>query len=790
MKENSSFYSLTSDDVHKLYVDLIETSQDLIWQCDSQGRYTYLNPAWEETFGYSLDEMIGRRFSDFQTPEMAKRDMQEFDRLMHGGIVKGYETIHIGKNGHPIHLSFNAKSVQNEKGVIVGTCGSAFGITNRKLAEEALRESENKLRTISDNLPEGGVYQIDSGTKGEQRCFTYLSAGMARLHDIRIEDALQNALLIYNQVIEEDRPLIAQRETEALATMMPFSVEVRVTMSSGQIRWRLFTSAPRRLFNQHIVWDGIEFDITERKLMEAALRKSEARYRTINELISDYTFEIAVTADGSVYLAETSENFNRITGRSKEDALTIDSWNKIFHPDDLSKVMAALGLLLNEGVPVDLECRSFVHQSTMRWIHIVAKAVCSESNKKPSCIIGSIKDITRRKKAEEERQRLEHRLNQSQKLESLGVLAGGIAHDFNNLLGGIFGYIDTALSEPSPILRNEYLSKALVTIERTRALTRQLLTFAKGGAPVMKVENFTSFIQETVQFALSGASVSCQFDIPNDLWFCEIDKNQISQVIDNIVINAVQAMPSGGMITVCAKNSAFKEHEHPLLKAGRYVCLSIKDQGIGIPHEYLSRIFDPFYTTKPKGHGLGLATCYSIIHRHSGCIDVESEPGKGSVFQVFIPAVADAVLKPETEKVMSHKGSGTIIIMEDEDAMRDMISIMLNSMGYTTLCVRSGSEAIEFFRKETESKHPVTALILDLTIPGGLGGKETVGEIRKTDKNIPVFVVSGYANDPIMANPRHYGFTASICKPFRKNELAEMLSRHMSTTDSCANSCI
>jgi PAS domain S-box-containing protein len=378
-----------------------------------------------------------------------------------------------------------------------------------------------------------------------------------------------------------------------------------------------------------------------------------------------------------------------------------------------------------------------------------------------------------------DRKRIENKLQNTQKLESLGVLAGGIAHDFNNLLGGIYGMVDCARMEPVREKSNDFLVKAVATLDRARALTRQLLTFAKGGSPVKKKERLTSFLQDTVQFALSGASVSCRFDLQQNLACCEIDRNQIGQVIDNIVINAVQAMPGGGTIEVSARNVRITEKDHPVPNAGDYVRISIKDQGIGIPKEYLSRIFDPFFTTKQTGHGLGLATCFSIMNRHGGCIEVESEPGKGSSFHLFLPACAAPGAHGDGQTASTHSGSGVFLVMDDEEVMRDSIGAMLSSFGYDVALVGDGAEAIKYFSEAVASKRDIAGMLFDLTVPGGIGGKEALTEIRKLCSTTPVFVSSGYAEDPVMASPTLYGFTASICKPFLLANLAELLNAHV-----------
>ena len=436
-----------------------------------------------------------------------------------------------------------------------------------------------------------------------------------------------------------------------------------------------------------------------------------------------------------------------------------------------SDTKPALGLFLKKvfssNVKETCELVLSTNTTSPTTVHLTGMVLESGEQCRASMI-----NITERKQAEEA-------LRNVQKLESLGVLAGGIAHDFNNILGGIFGYIDLASEESTNKKVISYLLKAMTSIDRARGLTAQLLTFASGGAPVKKVTHLLPFIKETAQFALSGANVSCSFEMAKSLWPCNIDKNQIGQVIDNLIINAVQAMPSGGTIYLTALNIMLAENEHPLLSEGNYVKIAIKDCGIGIPREIIHRIFDPFFTTKIKGHGLGLATCYSIVNRHGGVIDVESQPGSGSSFYVYLPACAQPVGAVFKKSAIRHHGCGTILVMDDEEAIRETISEMLTSLGYTVVSKNNGKEALDFYSNELKNNRAISAIIFDLTVPGGMGGEKAVIEIRKLNAEVPVFVASGYADDPVVENPSAYGFTASIGKPFSRLELAELLEKYV-----------
>ena len=387
-------------------------------------------------------------------------------------------------------------------------------------------------------------------------------------------------------------------------------------------------------------------------------------------------------------------------------------------------------------------------------------------------IVEHLRDITRQKHAEAE-------LVRTEKLASLAILAGGIAHDFNNLLGGIYGNLEMARTASLNPEASAFLDASLKTMNRAKGLTQQLLTFAKGGAPIRKAAGLDGFLNETVNFALSGSRLSCAIDIEAGLWACEYDASQLGQVVDNILINAQQAMPMGGAIEVTARNVMVGANESTALAAGRYVRISFRDHGVGIPGDLLEKIFDPFFTTKQQGSGLGLATSFSIIKQHGGTIAVESELGKGSVFTVYLPACAAPAESEHPAAAEPACQAGRILVMDDEEILRETISAMLQHHGYETTLAANGAEALRLFAASAESGAPFAAVIVDLTVPGGMGGREVVAEIRKRDKDIPVFVASGYTDDPILAQPQEYGFTASITKPFTRKDLIAIICNYL-----------
>jgi PAS domain S-box-containing protein len=508
-------------------------------------------------------------------------------------------------------------------------------------------------------------------------------------------------------------------------------------------------------------------DISERKRVENTLRLRESYLSAIIEnqpgLVwlkdRDYRF---LAVNRAFALACRRQSPDEVIGKTDFDVWPRDLAEK-YRKDDST--------VMENGTAVNL-IEPIVDKAETRYFETFKVPVRDNDG----TIIGTTgyaRDITDRKRTEE-------MFNNMQRLESLGVLAGGIAHDFNNLMGGIYGYLDLARGGGSDAKTAEYLEKAAATINRARGLTHQLLTFAKGGAPVLKAGPLFPFVDETVSFALSGSNVSCRTNADADLWNVFFDKNQIGQVIDNLVINAQQAMPLGGSIDITARNVGIAANEHPRLEAGRYVCLSVRDTGIGIPSDLLPRIFDPFFTTKPKGHGLGLATCYSIVVRHGGYIDVASEPGKGSVFNVYLPAVDHMEAVPEPSGAPQHHGSGTVVIMDDEKVMLETTAAIIESFGYTCVCKENGDDAVKYIVEAINAGRPPKALVFDLTVPGGMGGRETLARVRSIAGGIPAIVASGYADDPVMRSPSEHGFIASICKPFRKEELTAVFNRHVS----------
>jgi nitrogen-specific signal transduction histidine kinase/ActR/RegA family two-component response regulator len=388
------------------------------------------------------------------------------------------------------------------------------------------------------------------------------------------------------------------------------------------------------------------------------------------------------------------------------------------------------------------------------------------------------RDITEKHKIEEDLLRID-------KLESVGVLAGGIAHDFNNILSVILGNISLAkmyVKADDERLQKRF-SDAELAIMRAKDLTQQLLTFSRGGSPIKKTSAIQSVLKASCRFAVTGSNIQCEFDLPNDLLPVDIDAGQINQVINNLIINAQQAMREGGTIHIKAENMVSSEEiarQGLVVNKGEYVRIAIQDSGVGIPLENLGKIFDPYFSTKEQGSGLGLATSHSIIKKHGGYITVESSPGNGTTFYIYLPASAPSDGSQQAGGGHASHGKGKILIMDDEDMIREITGELLLNLGYQVEFAKNGNEAIDLYREAQDLEKPFDAVILDLTVPGGMGGKETIKVLREIDPKIKAVVSSGYSSDPIMAEFKEYGFRGVIIKPYRLAELSQTLQNVLS----------
>jgi len=466
-----------------------------------------------------------------------------------------------------------------------------------------------------------------------------------------------------------------------------------------------------------------------------------------------------------------TDNIKEILGYEPEDFLkNSDFWASHIHPEDSPRVFAELPTLLKKGSHVH-EYRFLHKDGSYRWMLDHLRLI-KNAEGNPQDIIGTFIDITERKQIEQDLQRIKQ-------LESIGILAGGIAHDFNNMLTAILGNIDLAQLNLSPKEKvYEILENAKNASMQAQNLTQQLLTFSRGGEPVKRQINLKKLLYDSVTLSLSGSSVKCEYRIADELWPIKADEGQISQVFSNVLLNALQSMPEGGVVTIRAENITIEPEEQPQLLSGKYVKISVTDQGLGIPTKYFTKVFDPYFSTKQAGSGLGLAICHSIISKHKGYINVESTFGIGTTINVYLSASAKKETLVETKAQFKSKdGSDKILIMDDEEIVRIVASDMLEHLGYKPYTARDGAEAIALYKRAMKMARPFDAVIMDLTIRGGMGGKSAIKKLLKIDLDAKVIVSSGYSNDPIMADFQSYGFSGVISKPYKVFEVSEVLKK-------------
>lgn len=769
--------------------ELAELLPQSVFEINMEGYFIYSNRFGLETFGYTQEELKqGVHALQLFAPEDRKRVQKNIEKRLKNIDFDDHEYTCVRKDGSffPV-LLYTSVIISNNRPV--GVRGILLDITSRKQMEEGLRESEERYRDLFESAsdliqsvsPEGKFLFVNKAWK-ETLGYNDEEIASLNLFEIIHPECLDSCRALFQRIIS------GEKIDKVEATFV--SKEGKKVIVEGSVNFRFKDGKPLstrgifrditerkrtedelKKYQEHLEelvekrTAKIKAESTERKRAEKALRDSEERLQLYFSNINDLIFSV----DSNSTILNVSPSVERILGYKPEDLIG-KTFNELsfLTPLSMQKAFGDIALLF-KGKSIENSEYEFITKNGKRLFgEISASPIYSEG--KIIATVAIARDITERKKLEEE-------LQKAAKLESIGILAGGIAHDFNNLLTAIIANISLVLIDTNPE-SNTY--QMLIDIDkaalRAKELTQQLLTFSKGGMPVKKLTSITGIIKESVRFALRGSNVKCNFSIPNNLWPVEIDEGQISQAISNLIINADQAMPKGGDILIVASNIVIKaEHKLPL-KDGIYIKLSIQDQGVGISAEHLSSIFDPYFTTKQKGSGLGLSTAYSIIKKHEGYITVESMLNEGTTFHVFLPASAKKV---ESENVITEKlfaGKGKVLVMDDEEIIRLAAKNLLKRFGFETAFARDGIEAIELYKEALEAKKPFSFVIIDLTIPGGLGGKDTIAKLLEIDPRIKAIVSSGYSNDPIMANYKKYGFIGFLAKPYKVYDLSRVLN--------------
>jgi PAS domain S-box-containing protein len=737
---------------------VFDLSGDAIFILDAEGYLLDANRAACDRYGYTRGDLIGRHIREMYAPEESRCADGLMERLLRDGSLS-FETVHRTKDGWPIPTEVKARSIrQGDTAFVIGICRD---ISMRVRAEDDLRTSNSLLAATLESTTDGILVVDDTGRICRQNR-RFLE--MWRIPE-EVEAAGDDSLALSHAAGQLSDPASFMTKVQELyADKEAESFDV-LEFRDGRVFERY--SIPLRVEGRSVgrVWSFR--DVTERKRME----KNQQIFASLVEHSTDL---IGIASlDGKVlYMNKVGQEMAGLGGMEEVRGKRISDFALEKHRFPLQKMLDSLageGTWKGEarirnfrtGAATPIEMHGFVIRDTETGQPIALANIC--------------RDISERKRMEEEMARAD-------KLASIGVLAGGIAHDFNNLLTAIYGNITLAKMYANRhgevYERLEESEKATL---RARDLTQQLLTFSKGGAPIKRTLSIRELAKESAGFALRGSNVRCEFSSPEDLWPVEADEGQLCQVLNNLIINGAHAMNEGGTLQVCCGNLTVERGELPTAP-GRYVRISVMDHGVGIPREHLSRIFDPYFTTKAKGSGLGLSTSYSIARNHGGHLTVESDPGIGTVFHVYLPASAGGKPAPKVEEERIAAGKGRVLVMDDEEPVRDVARSMLECIGYTVTVAKDGSEAIAAYRAAMDGGTPFDLVLMDLTIPGGMGGMEAVKKIREIDPRAKAIVCSGYSGDTIMANYRSHGFRGVVPKPYTLKCLSDTLLEVLSAT--------
>ena len=630
-------------------------------------------------------------------------------------------------------------------------------IIERKRAEEVVAASEARQRQITENMVDM-VGQFDN-----RAVFQYASPSYERILGYCTEELVGRSAI--DLIHPDDRDQVI-RSIDAMLRSDAGSAQFRYRHKNGSYRW--IESTGRNITNEQGTVTGSILgsrDITERKRAEQALRTSEEMTRSVLDSVD----EGFIVVDGDYRILTANRAYSTMVAASC-DAVVGRHCYEVSHRIDRPCHQAGEDCAVQRAFESGEPCvaNHTHHDADGQRLYVETKAfpLRNEAGIITSAI-ESVTNITEKHLLDQERLK-------TQKLEAIGTLAGGIAHDFNNLLQGVFGYISLARLQCDNKEKGiAALMEAEKALHLSVKLTNQLLTFSKGGKPVKKTIDLRPTVANAVNFALSGSRSGCRI-MSDDLWLANADEGQIAQVIQNIVLNADQAMPEGGHITISMRNIEAPNKELPQgLSPGKYVEIAIADTGIGIAEHYATRIFDPYFTTKEKGSGLGLATSYSIVRNHNGLITMRSDLGKGTTFFVYLPVTGEECREspamPVPKAVSGRKGR--VLVMDDEQIIRDVAGELIRTLGHDVDFAIHGEEALAKYETAQRSGIPFDVVILDLTIRGGMGGAETMRNLTKLDPAVKAVVSSGYSDDSITANHLDRGFRAFLKKPYNVDEL-------------------
>jgi len=734
---------------------------DAVIATDTEGKITLVNEVAVKLTGWKEEEAIGIYLSEVfkiinsETKEIVQNHVSDVLSL-DNNVIFEQRLILISRIGNEYFIDEKAAPIRTIEGKVRGVVFVFRDVTKECKINDRLRE----MATIVEQSEEGiSIADLNGYLK-------YVNNAWADMHGYPDCEQLIGKNLSIFHTQEQLKSDVEPFNKKVIQNGYNVG-EVGHMRKDGTIF--LSSMAVTLLKNEKNVpygFAGFMQDLSELKKMGKDLAESEKRYKALFDAANNSIF---LMKDG--IFVDCNPRTLEMFGVTKKDILgkKPNQFSPEFQPDGMKsydkgkeKIQATL-----EGNPQSFRWQHSKLDETLFDAEVSLTLVDLPTGPH---ILAIVQDITKRKEAENEILKL-------RKLESIGVLAGGIAHDFNNLLTGIFGNLEMAkLHLSSEHKSYKYLESAEHSMDNAANLTKQLLTFSKGGDPIKEALSIGEIIKETAKFSLRGSNVKLKCEIANDLWVVEADKGQISQVIGNLVINAQQAMPMGGTVTVFAENLK--------VEGMRMVKIEVRDEGVGIAPQYLEKIFDPYFTTKQQGNGLGLATTYSIITKHNGTISAFSTLNEGTVFSILLPASNKVEIKGFINKEEIFSGSSSvsadILVLDDEEIVRNVIGDMLELMGFKVSFAVEGREAVKMYKESVLKKSPFDAVITDLTIPGGMGGQDATIEILKLNPEAKVIVSSGYATDPVVANFQKYGFVDRVVKPYRFKELQRVIERVLS----------
>ncbi len=747
-----------------LFKNLVNRSSEAIFVNDPRtGRFMDVNDHACRCLGYDRAELLELGVRDIETAFSDEHAWQE-----HGEEVRRQGSLLVTgmlrrKDGATFPVETNVSIVkQDEREYMIAVVRD---ISERQRAEAALRMREQQLAE-SQRIAHIGSWQHNLTTHEavwSDELFRLLGLDPAR------DEADFDMFL--TMVHPDDQPALKAAIKASVTLHAPFDIEYRLMTRDGGLR---MIHAKAELLHDRTgvqnILSGTGQDITERRIAEEKSRHNEQFIRKILDTVD----EGFIVIDRQFRILTANKAYCGQAGMSCDEVIGKNCF-KISHGNDRpcyeEGEECAVRKVFETGEPHAVLHRHTDNDGHVLYVETKAFPIKDEDGD-ISAVIETVNNITERHLLEEERLK-------TQKLESIGTLAGGIAHDFNNLLQGIFGYISLAKMNVGQKERAlSMLQQAEKALHQSVNLTTQLLTFSKGGRPVKKPVDLTPVIENAARFALSGSRSDCRIQIEPGLWLAEADGGQIGQVIQNIVLNADQAMPRGGSVTVTAKNLEAGEPSLPCtLAPGSYIGLSVTDNGVGIPEDNLGKIFDPYFTTKEKGSGLGLATSYSIVKNHDGMINVVSRGGEGATFTIYLPALAGPGRSWTEEGQLDAlpQRRMRVLVMDDEDMVRHLSRELLSALGHDVDIAQHGQEAIEKYQAALNADK-FDAVILDLTVRGGMGGADTFKKLREIDPSVKAIVSTGYSDDAAIADHLSLGFKAFLKKPYDITELRDTLS--------------